>query len=240
MGGEKRILIVEDDKLLARLIRDYLQKQRFDVLIEYRGDCAVRRICDEKPDLVILDLMLPGMDGLTICHEVRRGYDGLIIILTAREDDTDQVVGLEMGADDYVKKPVEPRVLLARIRALFRRTRKKISNKPTGSRLSVEEEMVFGRLRIRRTSFKVEFAGQEIKITTHEFDLLWILAENAGKVMGRDVLYQMLRGFRYDGLDRCIDVLISKLRKKLEDDVARPKRIKTIWGQGYLFVKDAW
>ena len=187
------------------------------------------------PDLVILDLMLPGLDGFTVCQQIRPTFAGPILILTAREDDMDQVAGLEMGADDYVKKPIEPRVLLARIRALLRRF-------PIGQTTVYENSSsrCFGRLSICRQSRNVLLEGIEVELTSNEFDLLWILADAAGTILNREYLFKTLRGIEYDGLDRTIDVNISRLRKKLGDSSSHPFRIKTVWGKGYLFVFDAW
>jgi DNA-binding response OmpR family regulator len=238
MSGTPRILLIEDDVRLAKLIKAYLVAQGFLVTIEGRGDNGATRILAEKPDLVILDLMLPGMDGLTVCRTVRQGYSGPILMLTAREDDTDQVVGLELGADDYVKKPVEPRVLLARIRALLRRFDQPQQN---GRIEPVKvEELVFGALRISQTSQTATLCGVSVDLTSNEFALLWILAVNGGRALDREMLFRETRGIPYDGLDRSVDIAISRLRKKLGDNTTKPWRIKTIWGLGYLFVKDAW
>ena len=240
MQTNQRILLVEDDQRLAKLIQDYLQQQGFEVLIENRGDTAPGRIFDENPDLIILDLMLPGMDGLSICQHIRSDYPGPILILTAKEDDMDQVAGLEMGADDYVKKPIEPRVLLARIRALFRRFEKTSFSDIRSPTEDTADELVFGGLCLSRASRSVSLDENPVELTTNEFELLWLLADNGGKVLVRDTIYTALRGIEFDGLDRSVDLQISRLRKKLKDDAARPRRIKTVWGQGYLFVKDAW
>lgn len=240
MTPTHRVLVVEDDARLAALIRDYLQKQGFEVLIEGRGDLAPDRILAERPDLLILDLMLPGRDGLSVCQQIRADYTGPILILTAREDDMDQVAGLEMGADDYVKKPVQPRVLLARIRALLRRFEPPALTKAAETDGAPPGKIQFGSLHINREAHAVELAGENILLTTNEFELLCILATNAGKVLDRQTLYTDLRGIDYDGLDRAMDVMVSRLRKKLGDDAHTPRRIKTVWGQGYLFVKDAW
>jgi len=238
MPETPRILLVEDDVRLAKLIKAYLDAQGFSIAIEGRGDTAVTRIIAEQPDLVILDLMLPGMDGLTVCRTVRRDYSGPILMLTAREDDTDQVVGLEIGADDYVKKPVEPRVLLARIRALMRR----FNQGPQSPRSDTEkvEEMTFGCLRINKASQTVTLGDAAVDLTSNEISLLWILAENAGRTLDREMLFRETRGIPYDGLDRSVDIAVSRLRKKLGDNTTKPWRIKTVWGFGYLFVKDAW
>jgi DNA-binding response OmpR family regulator len=240
MQSKKQILLVEDDRRLGDLVAKYLSRNDFKVSIERRGDTAPGRIIKDVPDLVVLDLMLPGMDGFEICRSVRPEYQGPILMLTAREDDMDQVAGLEMGADDYVKKPVEPRVLLARIRALMRRFEKAESLPADAPHQTNANELRFGNLFINRSSRTVQLAGQAVVLTTNEFDLLWLLAENGGRILGRDTIYQELRGIDYDGLDRSVDLTVSRLRKKLKDDSEHPQRIKTVWGQGYLFVPDAW
>lgn len=232
------ILLIEDDLRLANLIKAYLTAQGFDVLIMDRGDTGAACLLDRQPDLVILDLMLPGMDGLTVCRTVRPGYAGPILMLTARDDDTDQVVGLEIGADDYVKKPVEPRVLLARIRALLRRFAGPQNISPADP--EEVEELVHGTLRISRTSQSVKLCGLPVDLTSNEFALLWTLAINGGRTLDRETLFRETRGIGYDGLDRAVDIAVSRLRKKLGDNPTKPWRIKTVWGQGYLFVKDAW
>lgn len=233
------ILLIEDDIRLATLIKDYLSAQDFRVTIDGRGDSGAARIVKEQPDLVILDLMLPGMDGLSVCRNVRHGYPGPILMLTAREDDTDQVVGLELGADDYVKKPVEPRVLLARIRALLRRFCANTSH--AGCQAPEKPaELTFGTLHLNQAAQTVTLGGKPVELTCNEFNLLWILASHSGRVLDRDQLFRETRGISYDGLDRSVDIAISRLRKKLCDSATKPWRIKTVWGMGYLFVKDAW
>lgn len=232
MDPRHHILLVEDDERLARLVREYLEGQGFEVSVEGRGDTAPERIRSLAPDLVVLDLMLPGRDGLDVCREVRPNYDGPILILTAREDDMDQVAGLEIGADDYVKKPVEPRVLLARVRALLRRA-------GSGREAGVGD-LRFGVLRIDDRSRRVHLDGEEIDLTTTEYDLLVLLATHAGSVLSRDDLFRRLRGIEYDGIDRSVDIAISRLRRKLEADPADPQRIRTVWRRGYLFAPDAW
>jgi DNA-binding response OmpR family regulator len=177
----QRILVVEDDKRLSVLIRDYLRQQGYQVAGERRGDRAAKRILHEQPALVVLDLTLPGKDGLAVLQQVRPAYGGLILILTAREDDMDQVAGLEMGADDYVKKPVEPRVLLARIRALLRRPPTSDSNHPQQSD-GYPDKLNFGGLSISRLAHRVCLQGKTIDLTTSEFELLLLLAANAGTI----------------------------------------------------------
>lgn len=230
-----RILLVEDDERLAELTAEYLTRNDLEVAIEGRGDTAEHRIIAEQPDLVILDVMLPGKDGFEVCRAVRPAYRGVILMLTARDEDFDQILGLEMGADDYIAKPVQPRVLLARIKALLRR----LPGNGEAAPASVEEK-VFGHFRISQATRTASLAGQAIDLTTAEFDLLWLLASHAGSVLSRDDLLQELRGIGFDGLDRSIDARISRLRKKLNDDPDNPTRIKTVRGKGYLFSKHDW
>lgn len=231
------VLLVEDDHKLSALIKEYLVTQGFLVSQVFRGDEAPDRIKKECPDLVILDLMLPGQDGFAVCRAVRPEYQGPILMLTARDDDMDQVAGLEMGADDYVKKPVLPRVLLARARALLRRHNKAVL--PV-SDPETENDLTFGQLHICQSARRVTLNGIQLDFSTAEFDLLCFLAGQAGRIVSRDTLYQTLKGYDYDGLDRSMDVAMSRLRKKLGDDSKTPFRIKTVWGKGYLFVPDAW
>lgn len=228
------ILLVEDDRRLADLTAEYLRQNGLTVSVESRGDRAVARFRDERPRLVLLDLMLPGVDGLTICRELRQIFSGPILILTARDADIDQVIGLEAGADDYVAKPVDPMVLLARTRALLRRAAE--SGRPPGA----GSDIVIGGLRISEASQEVWLNDKQVDLTTHEFELLCLLARNAGKVLSRDDIFRSMRGLEYDGMDRSIDGRISKLRRKLHDDATKPSRIKTVWGRGYLLVPDAW
>jgi DNA-binding response OmpR family regulator len=233
-----RVLLVEDDVRLAALIQEYLQNQSIDVSIEHRGDLACQRIVTEAPDLVVLDLMLPGLDGLSVCRTVRPDYAGPILMLTARDEDIDQVVGLEIGADDYVTKPVQPRVLLARIRALLRRIphTQPASNAPVAPRT----EHSYGVFKISAAAREAWMSGAVVELTTNEFELLWLLASRPGEILTRETILDSLRGIDYDGTDRSVDLRISRLRKKLGDNTSHPARIKTIRGKGYLFVKDAW
>lgn len=227
------ILIVEDDLRLAQLTSEYLSGNGFTVSLENNGALAVQRITEEQPDLVVLDLMLPGEDGFSICRRVRRGYSGPILMLTARTDDQDQVQGLEEGADDYICKPVKPSVLLARIKALLRRVDSYESSQ------TAPEVLRFGKLSIdhaRRCAF---LADQLIDLTGAEFDLLWLLAANAGTPLSREVIFKQLRGIEYDGVDRSIDVRISRIRPRIGDIGEQPQVIKTIRNKGYLFVSEA-
>ena len=228
-----RILLVEDDDRLAKLTAEYLQKNDFEVAIEARGDTAETRILNDNPDLVILDIMLPGKDGFEVCRAVRDKYQGVILMLTARDEDLDQILGLELGADDYLAKPVQPRLLLARIKALLRRT-PGIAPPEEQGESGDSTELSFGNFR------STHLGNEVIDLTTAEFDLLWLLAKHAGNILSRDDLLQQLRGIGFDGLDRSIDARISRLRRKLGDDPENPTRIKTVRGKGYLFSKHDW
>ena len=223
----QRVMLVEDDARLAALVKEYLDEFDYAVDVVTRGDQAVARFRDLQPDLVILDLTLPGVDGLVVCRQLRQLSAVPILILTAREDTFDEVSGLEQGADDYVNKPVQPRVLLARLRALQRR----------GS-AAVGSDIVIGQLRISRANRAVHWRGQEIAMNSAEFKLFAILADAAGKVMSRNDILVKMRGIEFDGLDRSIDNCISRLRRKFDDGGA--ERIKTVWGEGYLLTPSAW
>ena len=232
-----RILLVEDDERLAKLTAEYLRKNEFEVTIEGRGDTAEARILKEDPDLVILDVMLPGKDGFEVCRAVRQQYKGVILMLTARDEDLDQILGLELGADDYIAKPVQPRLLLARIKALLRRAP---GSGESGPSADETDELEFGNFRISQATRNAHLGEDIIDLTTAEFDLLWLLARHAGNILSRDDLLQQLRGIGFDGLDRSIDARISRLRRKLGDDPENPTRIKTVRGKGYLFSKHDW
>lgn len=233
----KRLLLVEDDQRLAHLIRDYLEPQGFQVTIQYRGDLAVSEFSPQTTDLVILDLMLPGLDGLHVCQHFRKQYDGPILILTAQNSDINHVMGLELGADDFVTKPIEPPVLLARLRALLRRVNQ---IRQQQDQISPIHELQFGGLFLNRKAQQVVLNQGIIELTTQEFELLWFLAENAGTVLSRDQIFEHMRGIEYDGIDRTVDVRVSRLRRKLQDNLDTPQRLKTVWGKGYLFVAEAW
>jgi DNA-binding response OmpR family regulator len=226
------IILVEDDLRLSELVSRYLENNGFRVTISNGGDQVVEQVHRDVPDLVILDLGLPGQDGFSICKQLRPTYHNPILILTARDNDIDHVLGLELGADDYVIKPVEPRVLMARIKALLRRSRTPIG---------VEHKTLrFGRLLINSVARSVSLDGQTVALSSNEFELLVCLAAHAGEIQSRETLFQQLYRREYDGIDRMLDVRISHLRRKLGDEADGSKRIKTIWGQGYLFVPDAW
>lgn len=225
-----KVVIVEDDVRLAKLISDYLTKHGFTTIIEHRGDSAIYRITKEQPDLVVLDLALPKIDGLTVCKEVRQYYDGLILILTATVAENTEIESLEIGADDYLKKPVNPGVLLAHIKALLRRKDKAI----------LPIALIFGSLKIDPGNQTVYWHNAYIDLSRKEFELFYFLANHAGKVVNRDNISQALKGFEHDITNRTIDMTISSLRKKFDDEGRDAKRIKTIWGKGYLFVAEDW
>ncbi|GHA93940.1 DNA-binding response regulator [Modicisalibacter luteus] len=230
--NKDRVLIVEDDERLATLTQEYLEANGYRVIVEADGALAVERIIELQPGIVILDLMLPGADGLSICRRVKPYYAGPILILTARADDVDQVLGLEMGADDYLPKPVQPRVLLAHMHALMRR-------KDSAVRKSKPVLLNFGGLMINRTVREAWLDGERIDLSCSEFDLLWLLANNAGRVLTREEIFSSIRGTPYNGQDRGIDVRVSRIRPKIGDDPNQPHLIKTVRNRGYMFVKRA-
>jgi two-component system OmpR family response regulator len=225
-----RVMLVEDDARLAELVTEYLSSYEFAIDLVTRGDVALERFKELSPDVVILDLMLPGLDGMVVCRQIREQSDVPILIVTAREDSYDEVSGLEQGADDFVNKPVQPRVLLARLRALMRRAQAKSG---IDSRV-----LQFGALRIVTSDRSVMWRGQPCVLSNTEYKLLLVLAEAAGRVLSRDALLKKMRGIEFDGLDRSIDNCISKLRRKFDD--ADSEKIKTVWGEGYLFSPSAW
>lgn len=231
-----RAILVEDDEKLRKLTQDFLNTNEIQTLALEDGSELTQQIELFEPDLIILDIMLPGKDGLTLCREIRNSFTGPILFMTAKGDNFDQVLGLELGADDYIVKPVEPRLLLARVHALLRRI--KTETIPVES--DNGNQLVFGQLLIDEKSRQTIYQGESVQLTSHEFDMLLLLAKNASKVVDRDTLYKEIIGREYDGVDRSADVRISRLRKKLHDDAKAPFRIKTIWGKGFFFVADAW
>jgi len=227
------ILLVEDDESLAQWVSEYLTEQGFNVTHIARGDEVEAAVKQQEFALILLDLMLPGLDGVEVCRKLRAFSQVPIIMLTAKSDEFDEVIGLEVGANDYVIKPVRPRALLARIKTLLR------SNTIPEPQVN-EQQLNFGLFSIDNSSKSVNYRDQELELSTNLFELLWLLASNAGTVISRETVFQSLKGREYDGLDRRFDVMISTLRKKLDDNPQKPKKIKTVWSQGYLFVADAW
>ena len=233
-AGNRQILLVEDDVSLAEWFEDYLSEHGFSVTVVERGDLAIHQIKNTPPDLVVLDVMLPGGSGFDVCREVRPFYHAPILMMTARDQEMDEVLGLELGADDYLSKPVKPRVLLARIEALLRRQVR------SGQSESEQHRLKFGTLSLDKRSRSATLQERDVELSTSEFDLLLLLAQQAGSPVARKDIVSELRGIEYDGFDRSTDVIVSRLRKKLGDDLSSPYRIKTVWGKGYLFVPDAW
>lgn len=234
------ILIIEDDNRLAELVSHYLVRHGYRVRTHGRGDSAEKAITEQQPDIVILDVMLPGKSGLDICRDARAFYNGLILIMTASEDEIDEIVSLELGADDFISKPVEPRRLLAHIRALLRR--KDIEPPGLGQNFNaplaaIPAKLVFGEFAIDCENRVVTLGRKLIDFTTAEFDLLWLLASHAGHILSRNDILNALRGIEFDGLDRSIDARISRLRRRLGDDPDTPYYIKTVRGKGYLFLQ---
>ncbi|MBX3161696.1 MAG: response regulator transcription factor [Deltaproteobacteria bacterium] len=221
-----RVVYVEDDERLARLTTQYLTSHGVDVQLVTRGDHAVAEVVRVNPDVVLLDLMLPGTDGIDVCRQLRARCHVPIIMVTARTEEADRVIGLEGGADDYVAKPFQSRELLARIRAQARRGRGE-----SGPRA---ERIAIGALTIDASTMEVTVRGAPVSLTTSEFGLLHALAQRSGRVLGREQLLQIVHGTSDEAFDRSIDVLISRLRAKIEDDPRTPRLLKTIRGVGYM------
>lgn len=228
--SSKSILIVEDDTDLQQWIADYLTGKGLSCICTEHGEEAVKLISTTQPDVVLLDGALPGLDGFEVCKAVRAFYKGAIIMITARDEEIDEVLGLEVGADDYLIKPIRARALLTRIQKLIEK--KEV--------VSSAKTLAFNSLVIDPHSQSVLLSGVDVRVTSKEFEVLWVLASHSGEIVTRDTLLKELRGYEFDGLDRSIDLRVSRLRKKLQDRTDDPYRIKTIWGKGYLFVKDAW
>lgn len=227
------VLLVEDDLSLADWIRDFLQSKGMQVTHLARGDQALAQWASLQPDVILLDLMLPGVNGLELCKQIRQQSDIPILMLTAQGEEVDEVIGLELGANDYLIKPIRPRALLARINAVLRQNQTTASSSDT-------DQLQFGLLNLSLRSRRVQLNGSEVPLTSNEFQLLWLLASRAGQIVSRQDVFMAMTGREYDGLDRRVDMLISSLRRKMQDDAAAPGRIKTVWGKGYLFVTDAW
>ena len=226
-----RILMIEDDASLASMVGEYLRGAA-GMQVDAAHDAAsgLAALARAKPDAVILDVMLPDLDGFEVCRRIRASSDVPVLMLTARGDDTDRIVGLELGADDYLPKPFNPRELLARIRAILRRS--------AGARASAREVLRFGRLEIDPASRKVTLGDTPRTLTGYQFDLLHALAASAGRVMSREQLMDRLRGETLEAFDRSIDVHVSRIRAAIEDDPRHPRRIITVRGAGYVFASE--
>jgi DNA-binding response OmpR family regulator len=228
MNAHERILLIEDDPRLAAMVAEYLGEAGYRVVPARSGAEGLAAQARQPCDAVILDLMLPDMDGLDVCRRMRAGDETPILMLTARGEPTDRVVGLEMGADDYLPKPFEPRELLARLRAILRRR---------GGIAARADVLRFGRLEIDRGAREVRLDGTPRPLTGYQFALLLALAEHAGRVMSRDQLMDRLKGETFEAFDRSIDVHVSRIRAAIEDDPKRPRRIITVRGAGYVLAK---
>ena len=221
-----KILIIDDDEKLNRLLTDYLSKMGFTVLTSTLPSAGLEKMEEESPDLVILDVMLPEMDGFEVCRTIRQSSSVPVVMLTARGEVMDRVVGLEIGADDYLPKPFEPRELVARIQAILRRIQTK----------SKSGLKTIGALCIDFHKYEVRVDDKLVHLTLNEFECLVLLVKNKGKVLNRDQIIEELRGIEWDAFNRSVDITMSRLRQKLGDDPKNPRFIKTIWGTGYLFI----
>jgi len=224
----ERILLIDDDSRLTAMVSEYLAGAGYRVATAASGETGLERLAQEPYDALVLDLSLPDIDGLEVCRRLRARSDVPVLMLTARGDAMDRIVGLELGADDYLPKPFEPRELLARLRAILRRRAHEKSSNPV---------LRFGRLDIDRDARAVRVAGKEKALTSFQFALLVALAKNAGRVLSRDALMDLVRGEKLDAFDRSIDVHVSRIRAAIEDDPKKPRRIITVRGAGYVFAR---
>jgi two-component system phosphate regulon response regulator OmpR len=220
------VLLIDDDERLNRLVTTYLDRFGFSVRAFTHPEQGLRALNSDHPDIVILDVMLPDIDGFALCRKIREFSRIPVVMLTARGDVTDRIVGLELGADDYLPKPFEPRELLARLQAVLRR----------GARIDSEERTRIGPLDVNWATRSVHMNGRDLALTTAEFELLQLLVRNRSRVLSRDRILDKMRGIDWEAYDRSIDVLISRLRQKLGDDPKCPTFIRTVRGAGYLFI----
>jgi DNA-binding response OmpR family regulator len=225
----ERILLVEDDARLAEMLSEYLGQAGFSVGVAPLGTMALERLSAADYDAVVLDLMLPDMDGLEVCRQLRTRANTPVLMLTARGDAIDRIVGLELGADDYLPKPFQPRELLARLRAILRRRGRGAA--------PGEKPLTFGRLEIDTAAHAVRLNGVLCDLTGYQFDLLVALAKNAGRVLSRDALMDLVKGEHLEAFDRSIDVHVSRIRAAIEDNPKKPRRVITVRGAGYVFAK---
>jgi DNA-binding response OmpR family regulator len=221
-----RVLVVDDDPGIVKVVRAYLEQAGLEVSVAYDGKKAMQIARNDRPDLVILDLMLPEMDGWDVCRALRKESDVPIIMLTARVEESDKLIGLELGADDYVTKPFSPRELVARVRSVLRRV---------GGMPSRPERLSRGEITIDLSRHSVEVRGEAVDLTPTEFDLLATLMEDPGRAFSRSQLLQSVQGYAYEGYERTIDVHVKNLRHKIEVDPRSPQHVKTVYGIGYKF-----
>ena len=228
--ANKRVLVVDDDKKTVELVKLYLDRDGYKVLVAYDGVEALRLARENHPDLIVLDLMLPGLDGLKVCNALRTESDVPIIMLTARTTEEDKLIGLDLGADDYVTKPFSPKELAARVRAVFRRTAEEaLQRGPT--------EITHGEFTMNFLRHEASLAGRPLNLTPIEFKLLGVLVREPERVFSRGQLIEKAIGYDFEGFDRTIDVHILNLRRKLELDPSQPRYVKTVYGAGYKFVR---
>lgn len=225
-NSAKTILLIEDDRMVSNLIKSFLEKSNFVVKQIFRGDLAKQAIIEHKPDLVLLDIGLPNLDGFNVCHELREIYDEPIIVLTARDSDEDQISAFKFGADDFISKPVSPRVLKVRLDAMLRR-------KPAKG-VRPLQVLTLGNIALYPLANKCEINGNTVRLSYFEFQLLVLLCQNVGRVLTRDTIYSDLLNRQYNGVERTVDVRISKLRDKLVQEGVVYVRIETVWGKGYI------
>jgi DNA-binding response OmpR family regulator len=221
------ILVVDDEARIVQLVRDYLERAGFAVLSARDGETAVLLARRERPDLIVLDLMLPGMDGLDVCRRLRQESAVPIIMLTARVEEADRIVGLELGADDYVTKPFSPRELVARVRAALRRA---------SGQIGPASVIRAGDLQLDTATMTASVGGQPVDLTPTEFHLLAALARQPGRIFSREQLLEAIHGVTFDGYDRSVDSHIKNLRRKIESDPRQPRHIETVYGVGYRLV----
>ena len=224
----QRVLVVDDERVVTEVVERYLRREGFEVSLAYDGSDALKAAHDWTPDLVILDLMLPTVDGIEVCRQIRRDSDVPIIMLTAKGDESDRVVGLELGADDYMAKPFSPRELVARVKAVLRRTSSTFAHSSSVS-------LRFGGLTINPQTRTVTLRGDERRVTAKEFDLLLFLASHPGQVFSREQLMDQVWDYTFAGDLSTVTVHIRRLREKIETDPVKPEHIKTVWGVGYKF-----
>jgi DNA-binding response OmpR family regulator len=227
-----QLLMIEDDARLAAMVGDYLRQSGYGFVHAGDGASGMAALAQSSPALVILDLMLPDTDGLALCQRIKHESRAAVLMLTAKGDPMDRIVGLEMGADDYLPKPFEPRELLARIRAVLRR-----GQASTQSVANTAPPLRFGSLELDRDARSVTVAGRLCELTSYQFDLLLAMAERAGRVLSRDQIMEAVRGRELDAFDRSIDVHMGRIRAAIEADPKQPRRILTVRGVGYVFAK---
>lgn len=229
-NNQPSILIIEDDQKLNHVMKEFLSDEGFKVEQAFTGDEGINLSLTLDPDVILLDLMLPNISGMQVYQAIRHSYQGIAIMLTARDDDESEIEGLKLGVNDYLRKPVKPEILLLRIKKLLReREVNRLTN-----------ELTFGSLIINKETLEVFLDDDKLEMPQSDVLLLIFLAEHADQLLTRDQIYREIKGIPYDGIDRSIDTKISHIRRKLGDDPQTPFKIKTIWGKGYIFISTAW